>query len=41
MNKRSWNPALVVAVAIGALWFGTWLIGYLMGFSGEPKTFGK
>lgn len=37
--KRSWNPAVVVGVAILALWLGTWLLGYLMGFSGSPETF--
>jgi len=33
------NPALVAGVAIAALWVGVWLIGYLMGFSGEPDSF--
>ncbi|MFZ5826848.1 MAG: hypothetical protein ACOY94_21360 [Bacillota bacterium] len=39
--RRRWNPALLVGIAILALWVGVWLIGYLMGFSGEPRTFGK
>lgn len=37
--KRTWNPAVLVGVAILALWFGTWLVGYLMDFSGDPSTF--
>lgn len=37
--KRTWNPALMVGVAILVLWGGIWLVGYLMGFQGEPSTF--
>ncbi|MFZ5814057.1 MAG: hypothetical protein ACOY93_01965 [Bacillota bacterium] len=39
--KRTWNPALLVGVAIILLWAGVWLIGYLTGFQGEPRTFFK
>lgn len=37
--KRSLNPAVLAGVAIVALVVGVWLIGYLMGFQGEPSTF--
>mgnify|MGYP000223763174 CR=1 FL=1 len=33
------NPALVMGLAIAAVWAGAWLIGYLAGYSGEPETF--
>lgn len=39
--QRRWNPAVLVGVGILALWAGIWLIGYLMGFAGEPESFGK
>lgn len=39
--KRTSNPAVIVGIAVLVLWVGVWLIGYLMGFSGEPNTFGK
>ncbi len=39
--KKQWNPALLVGVAIVVLWVGVWLIGYLMGFEGNPDTFMK
>jgi len=37
--KKHWNPALIVGIAIIVLWGGVWLIGYLMGFQGDPDTF--
>lgn len=39
MVKAKVNPALLVGVAIAVLWAGVWLVGYLMGFSGDPETF--
>ncbi|BAD41939.1 hypothetical protein [Symbiobacterium thermophilum] len=39
--RARFNPAVITAVAMVALFAGVWLVGYLAGFSGEPETFLK
>lgn len=37
--KAKANPALLMGIAMAALWVIVWLVGYLLGFSGEPDSF--